>query len=50
MEVTLSGIVTEIRDLQEEKAAWPMDVRPLGRSIEERFVQNLNAYESIEVI
>ena len=44
MEVTLSGMVTEVRPLQPEKARSPMEVTLLGIITEVRPLQDWKAY------
>ena len=39
MEVTLPGMMTEDREVQPEKAKWPMVVTPSGMEIDVREVQ-----------
>lgn len=44
MEVTPSGMVTDVRPVQPEKALLPIKVTLLGIVMEVRLVQPLNAY------
>ena len=49
MEVTLLGMVTEVRLVQLSKAASPIDVRLLGKDTDVRLEQPRNARSSIRV-
>ena len=42
MDVTLSGMVTEVRAIQLENALLPIEVTPLGMFTEVRWMQAVN--------